>query len=145
MTFALLYWFTLAAAALFVGLTGDQDEKVAVTLYGVASIVTAEVVSPLAVRFRGLEWSVMIVDGVVLLAFLMIVLRSARIWPLWMTAMQVVSLVTNSVVLSPASRHAYAATLYLLSFGVLGAIVIGSYRSWKQRFDGPFEVVRRDE
>lgn len=145
MIFELAYWFALAIAASFVAFTGDRDEKAAITLYGAASILSAEVVSPMAVRFNGVEWPVLTVDVFVLIAFVSIVLRSTRMWPLWMTAMQVVSLVANTVVLSPASRHAYAAALYLLSYGVLAAIAIGSYRSWIWRKAGPYEVVRKDE
>jgi hypothetical protein len=138
MIFVLLFSFALAASCFYVAWAGDRDEKIALFAYGLASIVSAYVVSPLSVRFRGLEWSVMAVDAMLLMPFLWIVLRSTRNWPLWMTAIQVVSIVTNSVVMSAASRHAYAANLYLLSYGVLGSIVVGSYRSRKQRLAGQF-------
>lgn len=129
MSFALFYWFALAASCFFVAWTGDRDEKSCIAIYGIASIASAYVVSPLATRFKGLEWSVMAVDLCLLAPFLVIVLRSVRHWPLWATAFQVVSVITNTVVLSHASRRAYAETLYVLSFCILGAIMVGSWRS----------------
>jgi hypothetical protein len=133
MILALLYWFALAVSSFYVAWVGDRDEKVGIALYGAASIVSAYVVSPLTVRFRGLEWSVMIVDLSLLVPFVLIVLRSQRRWPLWMTAFQVVSIVANTVVLSQASRRAYAETLYLLSFAILFTFVAGGHGSRKQR------------
>lgn len=129
MSFALFYWFALAIACFVVAWTGEREEKRCIAIYGVASIISAYVVSPLATRFKGPEWSVMAVDVCLLAPFLLSVLRSARHWPIWVTAFQVVSVVTNTVVVSHASRRAYAETLYILSFCILGTIVAGSWRS----------------
>jgi len=138
-----LYAFALAASSFFVAWAGDRDEKIAIALYGVASIVSAWVVTPLTVRFHSVEGSVMTVDVALLVPFLLIVVQSTRNWPLWCTAFQVVTVVANSVVLSPASRHAYAATLYLLSYGVLAAIVAGAINSRRRRLQGRFLFLRR--
>lgn len=144
MIFVVLFSFALAASCFYVAWAGDRDEKIAILLYSGASILSAYVVSPLAVRFGGVEWSVMAVDASLLAPFLVITVRSTRHWPLWMTAFQTVSVVTNSVALSPVSRHAYAETLYFLSCGVLTTIVAGSFRSRRRRKAQPFEFVRRE-
>jgi len=145
MILALLYWFALAASSFYVAWVGDRDEKVGIALYAAASILTAYVVSPMAVRFRGLEWSVMVVDVSLLVPFALIVVRSQRNWPLWMTAFQVVSVIANTVVVSRASRHAYAETLYLLSFAILFTFVAAGYRSRRLREEDLFGSRKRQE
>ena len=142
MTLVLLYWFALAASSFVAAWAGDRHEKICIALYGAGSIITAYFVSPLATRFRGLEWSVLAVDVALLVPFIMIVVRSTRHWPLWMTAFQVVGIVTNTVVLSQVSRRAYAETISVLAYGILVTIVVGSLRS-RQQHEEELEESRR--
>lgn len=144
MIFVVVFAVALATSCFVVAWAGDRDEKIAIACYGGASLLSAYVVSPLSVRFRGVEWPVMVVDIALLVPFLWIVIRSERNWPLWTTAIQIVSIIANSVVVSAASRHAYAANLYLLSIAILVSIVAGSINSRRIRKSGRFEFPRRD-
>jgi hypothetical protein len=132
-TLVILFWTTLALGCVFVAWAGDRDEKICIGSYAIASILSALVISPLSTRMRHVEWPMFGVDAVLFLVFLAFVVRSRRYWPLWTTGLQVVSLVTNSVVLGPATPRAYAMTLGILAYAILGSIFVGAFRSRRAR------------
>lgn len=150
MTVRLVYWLVLALAAIHVAWRGGAPERWALAIYAVASALTPLLLSPLAERFRGPEWSGMLVDLANYGAFLVLAVVANRFWPLWISAMQGVALATHMLGLFHEKRLnlTYALFAQMWAYPIIALIVIGaerhrrrlartgSDRSWKT-FSGP--------
>lgn len=80
---------------------GAWAERLAASTILVGTYLTLLVLSPLAIRYQHVEFSVL-VDLAVVLIFLYISLLSASFWPLWLTAMQSLTVLSH---LAPYVPH----------------------------------------
>ncbi|MFD2501364.1 hypothetical protein ACFSTI_24320 [Rhizorhabdus histidinilytica] len=97
--------------------------------------MTVLVLSPLAIRYQFVELPVMAVDTVLLFVLVGISLKSEKFWPLWLTAMQGLTILSHLApyvphVLPWAYGNAVAVWIYPMLI-VLGFAVHSHHRSRK--------------
>jgi hypothetical protein len=126
-----LYWTLLALTCGYAFIRGGRDERVVAIVCAVASILTAFVLSPWSQRYSQIESGELVVDLVVLAAFVAVALRSDRFWPLWVAGLQLTSSLAHlmkgiNLELLP---QAYAAATKFWSYPILFIILVGTWRS----------------
>lgn len=126
----LLYWSILTLTCGYALIRGRADERVAAGVCIAASIISVLVLSPMSVRYTTVEEGEMVVDLVVLAVFLMVALRSDRFWPLWITGLQLTTILAHILKaidfkLLPA---AYGAAERFWSYPILIVIAVGAWR-----------------
>lgn len=131
----LIYGALMWSVCLYAFFRGGWAERVTAGGILIASYVTVLVLSPLAVRYQFVEMPVMVVDIVLLLVLVGISLKSEKFWPLWLTAMQGLTILSHLApyvphVLPWAYGNAVAIWIYPMLI-VLGFAVHGHHRSRK--------------
>lgn len=129
---AMLFLAILTTVCSVVAWRGGPDERLAAT-----AIVVAAILSPIvrARGYAGLELGLVLVDTGLFLALLGIAMRSRAFWPMWAAGFQLCGLAghlaaAKSSVMVPA---AYAETLAIWSYAVMGALVAGTLIEGRQR------------
>ena len=123
---------TVAMVA-FAFLKGDEPERIAAGTYVVGWFASLLIQSDGAVG--GTQWGLMGIDVVMLAVFVALAWKSRRAWPVWVSALQ--SLIVMSHVLTlvdirpPVS--AFYAVINLASTGILLVIAIGTFWAWQER------------
>jgi hypothetical protein len=133
------YYFFLAVLALTCGYAlwrGRSDERIVASICLLATLATRFAISPLSARYSGLEYGLLVIDLLMLVAFVAIALRSQRFWPLWVAGLQL----TNSMAhlmkaieldLLPV---AYRAAAVFWSYPILLILAIGTWRGRHLRY-----------
>lgn len=129
------YWIILLAVAAYAFARGRIDERSAAGICIAATLATRLVHSPLADRFAGVEIGVLAVDLLALAGFTVIALRSDRFWPLWVTGLQLTTIVAHllKAIHIDLLPHAYAAAARLWVYPIFLIIVVGTWRSHQRR------------
>ena len=119
---------------------GRRDERIAAGVCVAATLATRLVISPITVRYTGLEFGLLAIDAVVLSAFIAIALKSNRFWPLWVAGLQLTNSLAHlmKAVDLDLMPRAYAAAAVFWSYPILLIIIIGALRV--RRYEG--EVAR---
>ncbi|MBA3670353.1 MAG: hypothetical protein H0W71_09900 [Sphingomonas sp.] len=139
----LSYWTLLLAVTLYAFLRGRLDERFAAIICIFATVATIVVSSPLSRRFTDIEFGVLIVDLLALLAFTAIALRSKRFWPLWVAGFQLTSTFAHvmKAVHLDLIPQVYAAAERFWVYPIFLVIVVGTWRSHQrlvhERIDFP--------
>lgn len=123
------------AVCLYAFFRGGWAERVTAGGILIATYVTVLVLSPLAIRYQFVELPVMAVDTVLLFVLVGISLKSEKFWPLWLTAMQGLTILSHLApyvphVLPWAYGNAVAVWIYPMLI-VLGFAVHSHHRSRK--------------
>jgi hypothetical protein len=127
------YYIFLALLVLACGYAlwrGGSDERVVAATCLLATVATRFAISPLSVRYTSVEDGLLMIDLIMLAAFVAIALRSSRFWPLWVAALQL----TNSMAhLMKAIEWdllpvAYRAAAIFWSYPILLILAIGTWR-----------------
>jgi hypothetical protein len=131
------YYFFLVLLLLTCGYAlwrGRSDERIVASVCILGTIATRFAISPLAVRYTNIEYGLLAIDLVMLVAFVAIAMRSDRFWPLWVAALQL----TNSMAhlmkaidldLVPV---AYRAAAVFWSYPILLILAIGTWRTHRR-------------
>lgn len=114
---AILYGALLWGVSLYAFRRGGWAEKLAAGGFLTATYLSVLVLGPIATRYRHVEIPVVVVDGCLFLLLLFISLRSEKFWPLWLTAMQGLTILSH---LAPFVPH-------ILPWSYYNAAVIWSY------------------
>ncbi|MEP7315933.1 MAG: hypothetical protein ABI667_04475 [Sphingomicrobium sp.] len=127
----LTYFIVLAMVCAYAFYRGQAESRIAAVICVVASIASMIVMSPLAGRYSGFESGVFIVDMAVLIGFTAIALRSDRFWPLWVTGLQLTTIIAHlfKVVDLDLIPKVYAAAARFWVYPIFLIIVIGTFRS----------------
>ena len=113
---------------------GRSDERIVAAACLLATLATRFAISPLSVRYTGIEHGLLIIDLLMLAIFVAIALRSERFWPLWVAGLQL----TNSMAhlmkaieldLLPV---AYRADAVFWSYPILFILAIGTWRGQRE-------------
>ena len=132
------YYIFLALLLLSCGYAlwrGGSDERIVASICLFATLATRFAISPLTIRYTAIENGLLIIDLVMLVAFVAIALRSQRFWPLWVAALQL----TNSMAhlmkaidfeLMPV---AYRAAAVFWSYPILLILAVATWRSRRRR------------
>jgi hypothetical protein len=113
---------------------GRSDERIAAAVCALAVIATRFAISPVGVRYSGIETGLVIIDLLMLAAFIAIALRSERFWPLWLAGLQLTNSMAHllkAIELDlPAIAYRTAAVFW--SYPILLIILIGTWRSHRR-------------
>lgn len=130
----ILYHLLLVAVAAYAFLRGKSDERLAAAICVIATIATRLVLSPVASRYSGLEFGVLLVDLLTLAGFIVIALRTDRFWPLWVAGLQLTTLVAHMLkaIQIDLLPQAYAAAGRFWVYPIFLIIVVGTWRSHRR-------------
>ena len=98
----ILYGILLWAVCLYAFRKGGRGERLAAAGILAATYLTVLVISPAAVRFHHLEAAVVMVDVALFALLLLISLQTEKFWPLWLVAMQGLTILSH---LAPYVPH----------------------------------------
>jgi hypothetical protein len=130
-----VYFTLLAACCLYAALRGGTPEVVGGTIIGVGSLLTfVALLSSMADLYGSIEVGVFVVDVVALMAFLALALRAERLWPLCVTALQVVGTAGHAVKLVDPQilPSAYAFALRFWGYPMILLLVLGTWNHQKR-------------
>lgn len=91
----ILYGILMWSVCLYAFYRGGWAERLAAAGIIAATYLTALVLSPLAVRYHHIELATVIVDTALLALLLFISLRTEKFWPLWLSAMQGLTILSH--------------------------------------------------
>lgn len=121
-----LFLLMLVVAIVLAVRVGGTDERIAA-----GALVAAAVLSPIVQShsYAAPEMGIVLVDGVLFLALLMLAMRSSAFWPMWAAGFQLCALAVHfAAAKSPHMMPAtYAETLALWAFPQLGALLYGTW------------------
>lgn len=129
-----IYYLLLTAVTAYAFLRGTSEERFAASVCVVATFATGLVLSPIASRYSGLEFGVLVVDLLALAAFTAIAVRTDRFWPLWVAGLQLTTLVAHllKAIQVDLMPHAYAAAGRFWVYPIFLIIVVGTWRGNKR-------------
>ncbi|MEO0439823.1 MAG: hypothetical protein AAF067_02990 [Pseudomonadota bacterium] len=124
--FLTLFFLTNAYAAVW----GGKPERIAVAIFVPGFLFTTLLFSPLTQRFGNVEFEVMLVDLAMLIAFVTMALYAERFWPLWMSAMQAIQVISHLpiIFIPELLPQAYGAVIIVWSYPMLFLLAIGTWR-----------------
>ncbi len=133
-----VYWTLLLIVLLAAFRQGDRETKVAATICLAATILSVLLVRPYALGFRTVEIWVAFIDIAVLAAFVTIALRSTRFWPLWISGLQLTTVLGHGLrLLQPELVDlAYAAAMRFWSYPILLIVAAAAVRTRYYRTPG---------
>lgn len=114
---------------------GRRAERTVGVICIIATIATRFTVSPISVRYSGVELGVLAIDLAVLIGFVAVALRSDRFWPLWVAGLQLTTSISHSMkaIDEQLVPIAYGAAIALWSYPILVILAIGTWRSHRMR------------
>ena len=129
-----IFWALLLATCGYALWRGRKYEQLAAVICIAASVISVLARAPLHQRYAGLELGDLLVDTVVLLAFLAIALRSDRFWPLWVAGLQLTISMSHlfKAIDADLVPIAYAAAERFWSYPTLLIIAIGAWRQHRR-------------
>jgi hypothetical protein len=131
----LIFWGILLATCGYALWRGRKYEQIAALICLAATVVSVSMSSPLNQRYVGLEMGDVLVDFLVLGAFVFVALRSDRFWPLWVAGLQLTMSISHvlKAIQPDLIPIAYAAAERFWSYPILAIIAIGTWRSDQRR------------
>jgi hypothetical protein len=108
---------------------GDPEKKAATMLFSAATLSWL-VVDHGATMFSQIEWRLFIVDFMLAVALLILAISADRYWPMWLTALQIVSLLMHPAFGLSQSKmaFAYAVAVIAWSYPMLIILIVGTIR-----------------
>jgi hypothetical protein len=130
-----IYWTLLVFVLLAAFRRGDPETRAAAVICVLATILSIMLVTPYAAGLQRVETSVALVDLGVLAGFVGIALRSARFWPLWVSGLQLTTVLAHALrLLQPDLVDlAYAAAMRFWSYPILLILAFAAVRSRRYR------------
>jgi len=129
-----IYLGLLFCVGAYVLWRGQKPERA-----GLAVILVGSVLSEITAHYDSLwqtgETGIFLVDLAVLFAFMLVLARSDRFWPLWITAFQIVAVVTHLVrfVRPQTVPLAYAVAEQFWVYPMLALLTISTVRLHRMR------------
>ncbi len=129
------FWMLLLLICGYALLRGRGDERIAAGVCLLASLATRFAISPLSVRYSGVETGLLVVDGLVLAMFIVLALRSERFWPLWVAGLQLTSSMAHLMKLVEIDLvpRVYGAAAVFWSYPILIILAVGTWRGHRRR------------
>lgn len=125
----LYYLALLVACSAYAFIRGGAPERIGMAIVAANAILSFVAVSAPAIRFRGVEVGVFIVDVAAFLAFVPLALRADRFWPIWVSALLGLGVLGSlAMLLHPrVIPWAYAVVLSIWSYPILLLIAGGTF------------------
>lgn len=128
------FWAILLLTCGYALWRGRRDERLVAGVCLAASLATRFAISPLSMRYKSIEPGLLLIDLVVLAAFVAVALRSTRFWPLWVAGLQLT--MSTSHVLKAVDfdllPRAYAAAAIFWSYPILLILAVGTWRGHRR-------------
>ena len=120
------YAFAFICSA-YVGIKGAGPERIGAAIILVGSALSTAAMSTF--KYASVEIGVLLVDVGALVALLILSMRAERLWPLWVTALQIIGTAGHAVKLVDAEviRTAYAIAMAVWSYPTWFLIVLGTW------------------
>lgn len=114
---------------------GGKPERSILVIFVAATIATLLVRPAWPARFRSVEYGVLLVDAAALVAAGYVALRADRIWPIFTTALQLLSTTAHfAKVINPnLLRSGYAIMRSADSIPLEIVLAIGIYNQWRRK------------
>jgi hypothetical protein len=124
-----VFYIILAACCLYAALRGGAPERIGALIFFGAAIFTTAALSTPTARWGEVEIGAFAVDLAMLAALFAVALRADRLWPLWVTALQLIGVAGHAVKLVDAQviRQAYAFVMAFWSYPMLALLVFGTW------------------
>ncbi len=128
--YAILFLFGIVYAAA----RGGPPERVGAAIIFIGNILTILVVSPWQTQFDSVELGIALVDGLMLIGFVVLMKKANRVWPVWMTSVHGMGFLSHIPILLGPEVVPQA---YTILQGVWGwpmmALLIGGTRHHRLR------------
>lgn len=127
----LIFFGLVLAVLLLAWLRGRSDERWAAITCLVGALLTLATVPDLPVRFDHFQAITFAIDCGVLIAFVVIALRSDRFWPLWVAGLQLTTTVVHllKLIAPDLMPFVFGAALAFWSYPILLLIGVGAWRT----------------
>ena len=114
---------------------GRKQERLVALICLVATCTSVVLHAPPNKRYVGIEYGDVLVDSLVMIAFVFIALQSDRFWPLWIAGLQLTMNVAHllKAVQPGLLPAAYEAAERFWSYPILIILAIGTWRGYKRR------------
>ncbi len=134
----LIFWGILLATCGYALWRGRKWEQIAALICLAATVLSVSMSSPLNQRYVGIEVGDLIVDYLVLAAFVFVALRSDRFWPLWIAGLQLTMSISHllKAIQPDLVPIAYAAAERFWSYPILAIIAVATWRSHQRGVRG---------
>jgi hypothetical protein len=125
-----LFLSLLFSICLYALWRGGRDERLVALLCLSGTFATLFAVSPLSVRYEGVENGLALVDLGVLAGFVTVALTSQRFWPLWVAGLQLTTAFGHGLkaIDSNLLPQAYGAALQFWAYPILIILAVGTWR-----------------
>jgi hypothetical protein len=132
-----IFWALLLVTCGYAMWRGRKYEQVSALICIAASIASVVFRSSGHQHYLGIEGSDLVVDTLVLLAFIAIALQSDRFWPLWVAGLQLTISMSHLLKAIQPSLFplAYAAAERFWSYPTLVIIAVGAWRQHRRRME----------
>ena len=139
-----VFWALLLVTCGYALWRGRRYEQLSALICILASVGSVMLHQVERLGYEGLQASDLVVDTLVLLAFVAIALRSDRFWPLWVAGLQLTISMSHLFKAIEPSLYpmAYAAAERFWSYPTLVIIAIGAWRQQRRRRPGDADPSR---
>ena len=136
-----LFMSMLFSICLYALWRGGRDERLVATLCLIGTLATLLAISPLSVRYQGVEHGLALVDLGVLAGFITVALTSQRFWPLWVAGFQLTTTFGHGLkaIDSNLLPQAYGAALQVWAYPILIVLAVGTWRRGRRLRAGQSE------
>jgi hypothetical protein len=130
----LAYAVVLFGGCFYVAARGGVPERIGAAILIAGSLLTVAALSSTAKIYRSLEVGVFLVDVATLLSFVVLALRADRLWPLCVSALQLVGTAGHAVKLADPQviPYAYAFALRFWGYPMVLVLLIGTWNHQKR-------------
>lgn len=123
----------MLAIGMFALAKGGKPERI-----GAATMLMAWFLSILSqnyIGYAGVQWPMFVIDLVVLGVFVALVWKSPRSWPVWASALQLLTVVSHVMVFMKMKPtvSAFYTVLNMTAYGIMIAIAVGAFLAWQER------------
>lgn len=127
----ILFNLLLFGACGYALIRGRTDARVVAAVFLAGTFATYAVRSPLGGSYSSVESGILLVDVVAFLGFTYVALISDRFWPLWVSGLQLTTMLghLSKALQSDLLPLAYAAALRFWSYPILIILAVGVWRS----------------
>jgi hypothetical protein len=129
-----IFLILLVSAVAISLLWGGAPERIAAVIITLGVVASALVASPYTNRFQGVEVNIMAVDTVMLLSFVLLALYADRFWPMWISSMQLILVLSHlpKLMMTAILSQSYMVLSAMWAYPIVLMLIIGTIRHRKR-------------